>query len=105
MRGVRDDQNVPEARPRQQNVFLGPLQTTLAALAAPGATTLIIASSAGMMTNDKITVMLDSGVAALCTVTLIPTTTSIHISPQLPSSAASGNIITDDTALASGNIG
>lgn len=36
VKGVRDDQTVPEPRPRQNDHFVGPLQTTLIAPATPG---------------------------------------------------------------------
>lgn len=105
VRGVRDDQRVEDGRPRQVDVFQGPLCAALAANAVAGATSLTVDTSARMTALDRIRVMLDDGATAIMTITSVPTTSSIVVSPPLPYKAASGNQITDVTAVTPANIG
>lgn len=103
--GVIDDQTVPEPRPRQTDVFLGPLQTTTTAAAVAGATSLSVASSVRFLVNDTVEIMLDTNEYFTVTVQTVPTGTSFTFTPAIPRSAAAGNIVTDITAMAAVNIG
>lgn len=96
VRGVPDDQTVPEARPRSPNVFMF-VETSLAAGAAIRATSITVESSQGFSINDQIGVMLDSGIPFRVAVTAIAGSV-IGLAAPLPVSAASGNIVTDYTA-------
>lgn len=98
VRGVRDYQNAPEPRPRQTNVFIGPLGTTLTADVAAQATTLPVVSSVRMELGDTLTVMLANGIQFHTTVSNTPTQTSILISTPLPYAASSGAPVLDLTA-------
>lgn len=104
VRGVADDQRVPEPRPRQLDAFLGPLITTLTAAAAAGATSLAVASSVRMFAGDVIEIMVGSfqgSVQFRTTLSSVPTTTSIAIpAPGLPQAALSGAEVTNITASA-----
>lgn len=100
VRGVTDDQTVPEARPRQIDVFIGPLATTLTANAAAGATVLAVASSARMFMNDKIEIIMSgNGDTFLTTIASVNSAVSITINDKLPHPASSGAVITDITAV------
>lgn len=100
VKGVIDDQTVPDARPRQTDVFLGVLTTTLTANAAAGAIVLNVASATRILINDTVQIMLDTKQYFTTTVALVPTLTSIQIAQGLPYTAASGNIVQDLTAVA-----
>jgi hypothetical protein len=110
VRGVRDDQTVPEARPRPNFTFIG-VQTTLSGDAAQGAFSdgfsdgfsgagLPVASIAGFSVGDNIAVLLDDGSVFETAVSSIDASGMIiYIATDLPSSASSGNIVTDLTTL------
>lgn len=104
VRGVADDQRVPEPRPRQLDAFLGPLITTLTANAAAGATSLVVASSVRMFAGDVIEVLVGSfsgSVQYRTTIQSVPDTLSLVIpAPGLPQAAVSGAEVTDITASA-----
>lgn len=98
VRGVRDYQNAPEPRPRQLNVFIGPLGTTLTADVVAQAILLPVVSSVRMLIGDALTIMLSNGIQFSTTVAALPTQTSIQISNPLPYAASSGAPILDLTA-------
>lgn len=118
VRGRRDDQTVPQPRPRQTNVFLG-VQTTLA-LAAPLAgsggfssgfspgfqiqgpnNTFEVQSAIGFNVGDSISIQLDDGVTFFTTAQAVNYSTNIITTSQsFPFPASSGNIVTDMTSFA-----
>lgn len=104
VRGVADDQRVPEPRPRQMDAFLGPLITTLTAAAAAGATTLAVASSVRMFAGDVIEIMVGTFSGSTqyrTTIATVPDTLSLTIpAPGLPQGAVSGAEVTNITAAA-----
>lgn len=103
VKGVRDEQAAPEPRPRQVNVFLGPLTTTLEANAAAGATQLSVQSSVRMEIGDNITLPLTDTVYS-GNITSVPNSTTINIDPPLPQPAVSGTLLTDVSVIAQPNI-
>lgn len=105
VKGVPDNQTVPMPRPRQVNSFLGNLTTTLTANAGAGDIALQVESSVRMLIGDNIEVMLDTGAYFPTNIASVPTPTSITINPKLPYSAASGNILTDLSAVTLPSIG
>lgn len=108
VRGVRDDQFVPEPRPRQVDTFLGPLTTTLSAKFTPSNPPwlLNVVSTVRMENGDKLQIILDGDAnTATTTITSIISLTQIQISTNLPFSASSGNLVTDISAVALANIG
>lgn len=100
VRGVVDDQTVPEPRPRQIDQFLGPLQTTMAANAPAGATSLFLVSTVRMANGDRLDIILDSKDSFLATILNVVTSSQIILTAPLPYSVSAGNLVTDLTALA-----
>lgn len=115
VRGRRDDQTVPQPRPRQTNVFLG-VQTTLSEnVPSPGSfsdgfssgfqvsgntDTFVVQSVIGFNVGDSISIQLDNGATFFTTAQAIDFTNNI-ITPAepLPYPASSGNIVTDMTSF------
>lgn len=116
VRGRRDDQTVPEPRPRQTNVFLG-VQTALAQNVTSGggfssgfssgfqisgsASLLPVQSTVGFNVGDQISVQLDNGTTFFTTAQAIDFSSNV-ITPGkvLPYPASLGNIVTDLTSFA-----
>lgn len=105
VKGVLDNQTVPLARPRQANVFLGALTTTLTANVAAAGTTLPVASSALMLNGHIMNVILDTGQQFRCTISSVLGPTSIQVTPGLSYSASAGNLVTDTSVVTSAAIG
>lgn len=95
VRGVKDDQSVPKPRPLAPNVFVGPQMEALSASVAVGAKILPMQTTVGFSNGDSVGVMMDNGVVFHSTITASPTAGSITIAQGLPSTAASGNLVTD----------
>lgn len=70
VKGVRDDQTVPEARPRPTFEFTGPGQSTLAAAAAIDAVYVSVNAPFAFQLGDKLAITLDPdlGTVFYCTV-------------------------------------
>lgn len=120
VKGVIDDQTVPEPRPRQTDVFLGPLETTLTIgvgypllledgsvfqppliIEPVGVTTTVnVASATRILIGDTVQIMLDNGQFFTTTVVGVPSLTSITLAAPVPAMAAAGNIVQDLTANA-----
>lgn len=100
VRGRRDKQSVPKPRPEPPDTMIGPAETTLAASASAGATSLEVTSSTGFHSTGRVAVMLDSGDRFLGTISAIPDATHLTLSAGLPGAAASGNLVVDYTAPA-----
>lgn len=94
VKGVRDDQSVPDARPLGPSVFVGPTYLQLSANAAIGATVLNLANTTGASDGLHIEVMLDSGVGYQTTISGAPGASTITLAHGLPTPASSGNLIT-----------
>jgi hypothetical protein len=117
VRGRRDDQTVPQPRPRSTNVFLG-VQTTIAQITVPsgpfssgfstgfdifgaGIINIVLKSTVGFNVNDSISIQLNNGSTFFTTAAAINFSTNvITISQPLPFPASSGNIVTDMTSFA-----
>lgn len=94
--GVRDDQTVWDARPRQTNVFVGPASTVLIANAAAGAAIVSVNQTIGFSAGDRIGIMLDTGVMYVAIISQIVGTTFILDFPAwLAFNASIGNIVVD----------
>lgn len=113
VRGRRDDQTVPEPRPRQVPVYLG-VSTTLSQAATGGAFSsgfssgfstasidlLIVQSVIGFNVGDSISVQLDNGTTFFTTVGAVNTANNSIVPAQpLPWPASSGNVVTDLTSF------
>jgi hypothetical protein len=130
VRGRRDDQTVPQPRPRSTNVFLGvqtavQYQITLSNF-GPGwseeggsgggfaggfstgfstgfqiGSNLLVQSVIGFNVGDSISIQLDNGSTFFTTVAAINfSSNTIQTSHPLPFSASGGNIVTDMTSFA-----
>lgn len=98
VRGVKDKQSVPNARPLAPNVFLGPTFTTLTAAAAVGQTVIQVDAVGGFQTGDSVSVMLDTGVNFTTTLAAPPGAASLTLTRGLVgAAAASGNTVTNNT--------
>lgn len=85
VRGVPDDQAVPEPRPRQPDQFMV-TATYMTAVTAQGGTVLQVADGIGFNPGDSVSVMLDSGVAAVLTLASVSRTV-LTLTSGLPGQA------------------
>lgn len=105
VRGRKDNQNVPNARPEPVNSIIGPLTTTLTVAATASSTTLSVASSVRFEPSDRIGIICDDGSTVAKIVNTVPTTTSITITTALRANASIGNIVIDYSAVSEPDIG
>lgn len=107
VRGVKDEQAAPEPRPTPSPLYLGPINTTLLANAAAGATAISVASTAGMSPGDTVEILVgglyapDAETQFRTTIATVPTSTSLTLSLGLPAAASSGTQLSDLTAAVS----
>ena len=104
VRGRRDDQTVPDARPRQTNIFLGE-SSTLASAAAIRATGVFLSPIIPFAVGDIIEIMLDDGTNFYTTVTAVSgdfnsdfssdfsQTDTIMFASPIPFQASAGNAV------------
>lgn len=96
VRGVKDDQTVPYARPLPPNHFDGPIYAQITEDVGVGALFIPLASTQGLTVGDQIGVMLnaDGGVLFITGISsIVPG--GIKVVDVLPGSVASGNLIVD----------
>lgn len=85
VRGRKDNQTAPDARPLSPATFVGPIYVQLSQAAAVGATDIYIESIAGLSVGDQIGIMLDNGIEWLATIVSIdPGGAFVTITPPLP---------------------
>lgn len=94
VKGVPDDQSVPDARPLGPNVFVGPTYLQLTSPAGIGATVLAVNTTLGASNGLAVEVMLDTGQPFRTTLSGNPGASSITLAHGLPTPAASGNLVT-----------
>lgn len=97
VKGVKDNQTVPNARPLPPNQFVGPLYVQLSADAAIGATSVQVQSIQGMSNGDKVGVMTNAGQFFNTTINGQPSGTNIPLAAALPYPASSGNMLVNTT--------
>ena len=95
VRGVKDDQTVPLARPLPPNQYVGPISAQLNLDAQVGDNFVNVESVAGFRPGDSVTVMMNNGEAFPTQVLGQPGGGVIALTDPLPYGAASGNLITD----------
>lgn len=105
VRGVVDDQTVPEARPRQTNVFIGPLGTFVSVAADAGDVAISVETTTRMQAGDFVSVMLDNGESFNTIIFSVLDSTSFQTTTPLPWSASVGNSVIDKTAYSQPDIG
>lgn len=104
VRGRKDVQSVPDARPEPVNNIIGPLTTALTAAATAASTTLTVESSVRFEPDDHIGVVADHDTIAR-TVNTVPTSTTITITSRLGATAAIGSVIINYSAVSEPDIG
>lgn len=93
VRGVKDDQTVPNARPDPPPVFVGPIFTQLTANVLRGATFLPLTSTFGFTAGGTVGIMMDYDNGTLFNTVQVgnPVSNGINIAAGLPYPASSGN--------------
>lgn len=104
VRGVRDNQAVPNPRPVPPAVFDGPLQALMTADANAGATTITIDESARFSGGDIIGVYA-GGTLQRLTVASVVDEFTLSLTAPLSGPVASGTLVTNFSAVAPANIG
>jgi hypothetical protein len=105
VRGVPDEQYVPDVRPRQLDVFIGPLTTFISVTTPAGSSIIPVSYTVRMQIGDGIKLLLANGETFYTTIIDIPGFTSLQIKPILPYAVNAGSPVIDTTALAAPNIG
>lgn len=93
VRGVKDKQSVPEARPLPPNDYVGPIAVQMSDNAAAGQTFVEVESTAGFGDGDMITIMLNDGSAFTVQIEGTPSGGVIAFATPLPYGASSGNLV------------
>lgn len=99
VKGVTDDQTVPFPRPRQANVFQGPLSFVITVSAGARAGSVTLDSVTGINSLDIIQVILDNGNYFTTTVAGPPNGLIVEFYPPLPSAVSAGNVVVDLTSM------
>jgi len=96
VRGVKDLQTVPDARPLAPNHFIGPVYVQMSASANVGATHVYVQYLTGLTVGNKIGVMMNNGVEFPTKLLSIDGSGEfIVLAAPLPYMAASGNLVCD----------
>ncbi len=90
VRGVKDDQTVPDARPLPPPLFVGPIFTTLARVANVGDTFIYLESTFGFTAGGPLGVMLANGEVFNTTQVGAPAADGVTIANALPLGAPVG---------------
>ena len=104
VRGVFDDQRVPEPKPRQVNGFVGPLTELVTAAANPGDILVSITTTKRMYAGDTVGVILNNGENFRTTIGLVVDQQSLKLVGPLPFWVSPGNFFTDFSAVSPPNI-
>lgn len=104
VRGVPDDQTVPDARPEGVTTFIGPLVTTINATHAAGDAAITILDATRMGVSDALGIVLDNGDVFRTTIQTVDDGVTITVTPALPSATSAGKKVTNYTAVASATI-
>lgn len=105
VRGVADEQYVPDVRPRQLDIFIGPLTTFVTQNALAGSSVIVVFYTVRMQIGDKLKLLLANGDTFYTQITDIPSFTTIQLLPVLPYAISANSPVIDMTAVAAPNIG
>jgi hypothetical protein len=105
VRGRMDRQNVPDPRPAPVDTVIGPLTTTVTAIAAAGSVTFSVASSVRFLAADHIGIMLDGGDLHRVIIQSIPGATSITVTSAIPGAISIGAVVINYSAVSEPDIG
>ena len=96
VKGVPDNQSVPDPRPLGQNVYVGPVSVQTTAAAIIGQTVIPVQTTFGFYEGAKVGCMTDQdgGSVFFTTVAAPPTGSNLVLAKGLPYTMASGNLIT-----------
>jgi hypothetical protein len=83
VRGVRDDQSVPDARPRPAPLFTGPSTYLITTPSVAGSSILNVKNTMGLVFADLVIIMLDNGNTFYATVASV-SVNQININQPLP---------------------
>jgi len=104
VKGVRDEQAAPEPRPRQVNVFLGPLVTTITASRSIGAVSIPVESTGRMYAGDILKIILNNGETFTVAIGSVDDSRTLTLVSPLPWSVSNGNEVTDTSVVAAADI-
>lgn len=105
VRGRKDNQTVPDARPEPVDAFLGPLNTVTTAAASAGATSLTVESTARFEAGDDIAVIATNGETLRHVVDTVASSVSLTLTVALSTGVSSGALVIDYDAVAEADIG
>lgn len=105
VRGRKDNQIAPNARPEPLDTVIGPLLTKISVAGVAGDTTINVESSVRFLAADHIGVMLDNSETEAHIVQSIPTATSIELSAPIRGTVSIGNVVIDYSAVSEADIG
>jgi hypothetical protein len=96
VKGVPDNQSVPDPRPLGQNVYVGPVSVQTTAAAIIGQTVIPVQTTFGFYEGAKVGCMTDQdgGSVFFTTIAAAPTGSNLVLAKGLPYTMASGNLIT-----------
>lgn len=105
VRGRKDNQIVPGARPEPLDTVIGPLLSNVSVAAVAGATTFSVETSVRFLAADHIGIMLDNGNVEAHIILSIASATSIQITTPLGGPVSVGNVVIDYSAVSEPDIG
>lgn len=99
IRARRENPGVQNARPEPPDTFIGPLTTTVTAAALAGATSIEVASTAGMTAADRISVMTTDGDTFRTTIATVTDATHLALTNALTGNVGIGKMVIDNSAM------
>ena len=105
VRGISDDQTVPQARPRAVDAYDGPLHTFIIVAANIGDLIINVNETARMYAGDQISLALDNGAVLETIIVKVLSQSQLQLMVQLPWTAAVNNDLTNITAYSPPNEG
>lgn len=104
VKGVYDNQTVPDARPRQVNTFIGPLGTYLAIALKPADLMIKVETDLRTQNGDPVQIMTDQGQFFTTAIREIIDQQTFQIVDPMPYSASIKAVVLFPTAYAEPNI-
>lgn len=104
VRGVADEQSVPNARPRPADRYVGPRTTTISVDADAGDTEIQVGSTSGWSADDEVSVQTEIGDVHRTTLASVDSATQITLTAGLPWEAKVGKMVTNFTSAIAGDV-
>ncbi len=95
VKGVPDDQTVPQPRPLPPAIYDGPLYFQITENVSVGSLFIPLQYIAGISEGDAVGIMMNNGEIFNTVVNAPPTSTGVYISAQVPFPVSSGNLFVD----------